>query len=84
MTSNDFQDKLEELGNFARIEGAELGEYWNLLCELESSRIDHMTPEFEAAYMKEVIETVEYIKQNFNIVEEEVTSKYIDRRLEEI
>jgi len=71
----DFEDRIE-------LEGGERGEYWGRLMDL--STYDYaMSDEFKAAYMKELKECYDCAKNDFDIIEEEVTLKTTVRILEE-
>ena len=49
-------------------EGTEIGEYWDSLVDLERE-MDHMSDLFKEAYQKEVLSTLEFIKENYAFVE---------------
>lgn len=71
-----------ELEEFASYEGSEAGEYWSALTNF-GSRTDMMSKEFEEVYIKELKSTLEWVKDNFELVEKEYTHTYKRKELVE-
>lgn len=78
------QEIKAKLLDFAEIEGSELGEYCNFLCELHHYYYMFDKTEFEKELEKEIKKQLKYFEDNFKIVEREetYTRKFIE--LEEI
>ena len=81
MSINDYTklcDIAKELQEYADYEGSELGEYWSRLIELKDRATDIASPEFMAAYIKEMEENLAYAKESFEIEEvvESTTTRY--------
>ena len=72
-------DKILELQEaikyYAYYEGAEAGEYWSSLAEMQ---LDMMSDHFRDALEKELIEVYAFVTNNFEIVETEYT--YTEKR----
>lgn len=69
---------IEELSEYADLDGTEVGEYWAALVDM-CRHSDAMGDTFSAALDAEIKEQIQFIKDNFEIVEEEtqsVTYKY--------
>ena len=84
MMNDDEEEKLdkmvEALETFAQIEGTEYGEYVYMLVNMYTRR-ECMTDGFKAAFIKEIYETYQYVSEEIEIVEEEVTSTYKTKRI---
>jgi hypothetical protein len=65
-------DKVEELREYAKIEGAELGEAFDMLCSLDNLK-DYLSPEFGKAIEEEITNQLNYMKKNSRIIIREYT-----------
>lgn len=66
--------RIEELEPYMEIEGTELGEAWNLLCDIHN-RCDYLSDHFGQEIRKEIKEQLEYIKKHAKITEEKIDPK---------
>lgn len=81
----DIEDKCEFLFEYARYENTECGEQWHgLATVLDSGAFRYGSDEFQKAVLKEVDETIEFIKTNFELIEEKrvVEKEVVDIYLE--
>lgn len=78
MTHSEKLEYIEQIMEYAQYEGSEFGEYLNLLCEL-GSRSDMMPKDFAEAYYKELKNSLEDLKENYEIYED--INGYKDLRL---
>lgn len=78
MDSKDFDKLVEELQEYARLEGSEIGEVCGLLCEIYQYYPSYMSEAFKAALKTEIKENLENFKEHCKIVEklEEVTERW--------
>jgi len=65
-------DKIEELREYAKIEGSELGEALELLCEIDNLK-DYLSSAFGKAIEKEINYELNFMKNNTKIVVREYT-----------
>lgn len=72
MKVDNNRDKLQDLGERARLEGSELGEYWQLLMQMNQYEFC-MSNEFKAAFNKELKQEIKRAQEDFDIVKEEET-----------
>ena len=82
MTQADELRKLAtELGEYAMIEGTELGQYLTNLCNLVNDEL-MMSPEFLEAYERELLNELDFMKTNTKIIEttevQTITHKILD------
>ena len=70
----------EELGEYVEMEGAEAGQYWQDLIDLEGYSTYMMSDKFFKAYMAELKSQLKDIKSNYKVVEtttsETITTTY--------
>lgn len=78
------QEMIDELNNAADIDGTETGEYWLSLINLYEQYTYAMSEEFVAALAAEILSEYNYFKTNFQIVEEEITTVTVVKRLNEL
>lgn len=76
---NTTEDDINELSEYARIEGSELGDYCNALIQLYSYRDIYSNP-FGKALAKEIKSQLEHFKKHATIVKrsEVVTHEWMD------
>ena len=74
LTHEELEELTEELQEYASYEDTEVGEYWASLVHLERET-DCMSDSFKVAYQQEVIETLQFIKENYRLTEETVIPK---------
>lgn len=74
-------DLITELEEYAHLDRTEVGEYWAALVDMRKHS-DSIGDAFSAALDIEIAEQVEYIRANFEIVEEEEQCSIVVRRLE--
>ncbi len=72
-------DLITELEEYADLDGTEVGEYWAALVDIHRHSYA-MNDTFVAALDAEIKEQVEFIRENFEIVEETVERSPIKRR----
>ena len=82
----DIENEIEELEKYANIEGSEIGEVCELLISL-ARYPDYISTNFSECLVNEIISQLKNFKNNFKIVEREVTytNKYlelVDKRYE--
>ena len=65
-------DKIEELREYAKIEGSELGEALELLCEIDNLK-DYLSSAFGKAIEKEIDYELNFMKNNTKIIVREYT-----------
>lgn len=70
-THTELIKDIEKLKEYAKLDGAEMGEYWGNLCSL-AGYIDCMDSEFEKAYKEEIERALETIRLYTEVVEETV------------
>lgn len=66
-------DKIEQLKNYAELEGSEIGEVSMWLCEFFESYNSYVSDEFLEVLAKEIESQLEGFEQNSEIVDEEIT-----------
>ena len=71
VSSEELEKYIEELQEYASYEDTEVGEYWTSLVDLKREMV-YMSDSFREAYEKEVIETLQFIKENYRLTEETI------------
>lgn len=79
----NIDDVIEELTEYANLEGSELGGLAGSLIEMYESYMDYVSDEFLKALEKEMRDQLDNFKENSAIVEEEITET-ITRKVKEL
>ena len=82
LTIDELHNKVELLREYADLEGSELGELNQQLCNLVGGILDYASQEFQDAIAKEISEQLEYFQTHTRIVEEEIKISHTIRELE--
>lgn len=74
---NEIGDEIAELEKYAFLEGSEIGETLRVLI-VAAHNYTYQSDEFNAALTKEILEYLEYMKENTEIAESEsvITEKF--------
>lgn len=80
--TKELEQMIEDLEEASELEGTECGEWWDALIRLRHRIADGASREFLVAWEAEIKKEHAFLKEKFEIVEEEVTqtSKYRELR----
>ena len=85
------EEMIDELREAASCEGSELGEYWKSMIifyeeynKTYSEDVFGLPSKLKTALEVEILEEYNFLKENFQIVEEEITTVTVVRRLNEL
>lgn len=84
MREKDIEEMIEDISEAANLEGSEIGEYWQALVNFSQFVYYGPSDEFISAFNKEVKEQHSYIKDEFEIIDEDIVvpeRKVVRKRL---